>query len=344
MKEADHIYILDTGSTDDTIRKLSQYSKVTIKQKIIDPWRFDTARNLSLEMVPEDADICVCTDLDEIMLEGWRQELEQIWDSTTNRIRYNYNWSLDDNNNPKINFYLDNIHSRKNYIWLHPVHEVLTYQGLNEKIITTENIILNHYPDLTKSRKSYLPLLEMSVQEDPEDDRNMHYLGREYMYYHKWNQCIDTLIKHLKLKTSTWKDERSASMRFISRAYQGLERYDEAKMWLDKAIAEAPYLRDPYVERALLEYQLKNYNQVIKYCNQALTITTHQKNYINEPFSWDSTIYDLLSISYYYIGNIDKALENINKALEYQPTNERLLNNKKIYQSQNSSKESASED
>lgn len=27
----------------------------------------------------------------------------------------------------------------------------------------------------------------------------MHYLGREYMYYGKYNKAIDTLIKHLKL-------------------------------------------------------------------------------------------------------------------------------------------------
>ena len=34
---------------------------------------------------------------------------------------------------------------------------------------------LNHYPDSKKSRSSYLPLLELSVEEDPTDDRNMHY-------------------------------------------------------------------------------------------------------------------------------------------------------------------------
>jgi cytochrome c-type biogenesis protein CcmH/NrfG len=51
--------------------------------------------------------------------------------------------------------------------------------------------------------------LELSVQEDPNDDRNMHYLGREYMYYKQYQKCIDTLEKHLKLKSATWKDERS---------------------------------------------------------------------------------------------------------------------------------------
>jgi len=83
----------------------------------------------------------------------------------------------------------------------------------------------------------------MSVKEDPEDDRNMHYLGREYMYNQRWNECIDTLIKHLSLKRAIWKPERCASMRFISRAYINLNRYDEARMWLEKAIKEEPHIR-----------------------------------------------------------------------------------------------------
>ena len=173
MKEADEIYVLDTGSTD----------------------------------------ICVCTDLDEVFESGWRKELEKLWEPNA-RIRYNYNWSFDKYNKPAVNFYIEKIHSRDNYEWVHPVHEVLK-TSIKEKIITTNNITLNHYPDSTKSRSSYLPLLELSVQEDPNDDRNMHYLGREYMYYKQYQKCIDTLEKHLKLKSATWKDERSASMRFI---------------------------------------------------------------------------------------------------------------------------------
>ena len=233
-------------------------------------------------MIPDDTDICVCTDLDEVLEKGWRKKLESIWQKDTTRVRYNYNWSLDQNNNPIVNFYLDNIHTRYGYKWTHPVHEVLTYLNGDENIITTNEITLNHYPDITKSRSSYLPLLELSVKEDPNDDRNMHYLGREYMYYKRWNECIDTLIKHLKLKSATWRDERCASMRFIARSYTNLERYDEARMWLDKAIKEAPYLRDPYIERAILEYKLNNYNEVIYYCNKALEIKTHEKTYINE--------------------------------------------------------------
>ena len=335
MKEADEIFVLDTGSTDNTVKKLKELG-VFVKIEKITPWRFDVARNKSLELVPKDTDICVCTDLDEVFVKGWRKKLENIWDKDTTRLAYNYNWLLDENNNPKVNFYIEKIHNRNDYEWTHPVHEVLTYIGNDKEIKKyTNEITVNHYPDKYKSRSSYLPLLELSVKENPNDDRNVHYLGREYMYYGKWNEAIDTLIRHLKLPTATWKDERCASMRFISKCYQRLGRFDEARMWLDKAMLEAPHLRDPLMERALLEYRENNFSEVKKFCLKALEIKDHPKTYINEIFSWDYTIYDLLSISYFYENNIEESLKYVDIAINTNTDEDqvnRLLNNKRIIQ------------
>ena len=330
MSEADEIYVLDTGSIDNTVSELKKLN-VNVSTKEINPWRFDVARNLSLDLVPDNTDICVCTDLDEVFEEGWRKKLEEIWKDGTTRLRYNYNWSFNENGNPAVNFYIEKIHTRHNYKWTHPVHEVLTYTGDDREVfVTTDEITVNHYADDTKSRSSYLPLLELSVEENPTDDRNMHYLGREYMFHGRWNESIDTLIKHLSLPSATWKDERAASMRFIARCYKNLNRIEESRMWLDKAIKEAPYLRDAYIERAILEYQLKNYKDVERYSLNALKIESHAKSYINEPFSWDHSVYDLLSISTYYQGRIEESLKYVNKALDISPDNERLINNKKI--------------
>ena len=63
MSEADLVVVLDTGSTDDTVERLRTRGAV-VTGETVSPWRFDTARNRSLELVPEDTDICVCTDLD----------------------------------------------------------------------------------------------------------------------------------------------------------------------------------------------------------------------------------------------------------------------------------------
>lgn len=156
VSEADDVFILDTGSTDDTIDKLKKRGAF-VKQEIIEPFRFDIARNKSLEMVPDYYDICVCVDLDEVISPGFRDELIKLFSDKTTRIRYIYNWKLIDNK-PVVSFYADKIHKRKGYTWKHPVHEVLV--GEEEVIKTTDNIIINHYPDETKSRSNYLELLE----------------------------------------------------------------------------------------------------------------------------------------------------------------------------------------
>lgn len=329
LAEADEIYVLDTGSTDQTVTKLKNRN-VHVVEEHINPWRFDVARNKSLELVPLDTDICVCIDLDEVIEKGWRQKIESIWENNTTRLAYNYNWSFDENGKPAVNFYIEKIHSRKNYVWTHPVHEVLQYIGQEENKITTNLITVNHYPDNNKSRSSYLPLLELSVKENPNDDRNMHYLGREYMYYGKNEDAIKTLKRHLELKSATWKDERCASMRFISRCYKRLENYSEAKHWADLAIKEAPHLRDPFVERALIAYDLKDWNQVINHCFQALDIKHNPKTYINETFCYDHTIYDLLSIAFFQKELYKFSLVAINEALKITPNEQRLIKNKSI--------------
>lgn len=326
MKEADEIYVLDTGSTDNTVQKLMN-KNIFVKTEIITPWRFDIARNKSLDLVPNDVDICVCTDLDEVFNQGWRNELEKVWKKENTRCHYIYNWSLDENGKPIISFYYDKIHKRSNYKWINPVHEVLEYKEV-ESYCMSNNIILNHYPDSSKSRSSYLGLLELSVKENPENDRNMHYLGREYMFKGFWKKSIKTLKRHLMLKKATWKDERCASMRFIARCYSNLKMHKNSIKWANKAIKEAPYLREPYIEKALIEFELKRWKVVEKNCNIALQLQS-TKTYINEVFCSNKNIYNLLSLACYY-QNKREAIYWLDKAIDESNNDEILLGNKKI--------------
>lgn len=326
MKEADEIVVLDTGSKDKTVKLLKALPKVKVYQEVIKPWRFDVARNKSLSLVPEDTDICICTDLDECFEAGWRDKIEKYWTKDATRANYLYNWSFDKNGNPGTTFYIDKMHIRHGYKWVCPVHEVLRYEG-TEKLITIPEITLNHYQDFKKSRTSYLPLLELSLKEEPLNDRNAHYLGREYMYYEKWDQAIETLHYHLSLKSATWKDERSASMRFIARSYYQKKYIDEAILWYKKAIEETPYLREPYTELGYLYYYENDYQKSNKYLLDALKIKDKPTTYINEESAWNETIYDILSINYYNLGDYVKANKYIKKALKINPTDERLNNN-----------------
>ena len=330
MLEADLVVVTDTGSTDGTVEKLRGRGAVVFTEEV-KPWRFDVARNLSLDHIPAVADICVCTDLDEVFSPGWREHLEQAWQPDTNTARYLYNWSHRPDGSPDMQFYYSKIHSRKGFRWRYPVHEYLYYNGTPpQRTVYADSVVLDHYPDPEKSRGSYLPLLETAVRENPEDDRMCYYLGREYLYLGRFPDCIKTLKRHLSLPASTWAEERCASMRWIAKSYHRLGKDREAYSWYLRAAAEAPHLRDPYVELAQAAYEKKDWLTSFFAAEKALSIREKSKTYVNMGYSWDHTPDDLCAIACYRLGFLERSAEHARKALELSPGNERLKNNLRL--------------
>ena len=330
MGEADLVVVTDTGSTDDTVEKLkARGGQVYID--VVKPWRFDAARNISLGHVPEDADICVCTNLDELFEAGWREKLEAAWLSHAKQAKYIYNWSLKEDGTPYVQMHYAKVHSRKGFIWRDPVHEWLSYQGEEPKVtVFVEGMVLNHYPDPVKSRGSYLPLLELGVEENPKSDRLRYYLGREYMYKGDWQKCIDTLGAYLKLPNATWNEERCAAMRWIAKAHYQLKNTKEAYGWYYRAIAEAPHMRDAYVECAKMAYQLSDWPTTFYMAEEALKIKERSATYVNMGYSWDYTPHDLAAIACYRLEMYERAAVHAQEALLLSPNDERLKGNLRL--------------
>ena len=182
-KEADYLLIADTGSTDNTLDTAKKLG-INVQTILVKPWRFDNARNASLALIPEDIDLCIALDMDEVLMPGWRKELEKAFEQKATRPRYQYTWSWNDEEEtvPGLQYAGDKIHSRFGYRWKHPVHEVLTNDRIEEKQVWT-NLEIHHHPDNAKSRSQYMPLLEVAVQEDPYDDRNTFYYARELFFH-----------------------------------------------------------------------------------------------------------------------------------------------------------------
>lgn len=331
VKEADIVIVGDTGSTDNTIDKLAKHGVIVHKLNLI-KFRFDEARNKLLELLPEDIDICVSSDLDEVISLGWRKELEQAWRKDTTRASCQFNWSHNKDGSPAVTYLHTRIHQRHNYKWLYPTHEIISYIGNGmEKEVFVPNMYYDHYPDKNKNRSFNLPLLQLAVVENPQIARNYHYLGREYLYIKQWDNCINTLIQYLSLPNSTWKEERAASMRFIGRAYKEKGDLINSKIWLYKAMSETPNLREPYIEMALLAYYSEDYLSMYYYASLALRIKDRIINYATEHFAWDHTPYDLMAISSYWLGQRKHAVKYSKKALAKSPDNKRLIKNHEIY-------------
>ena len=327
VSEADEVVVVDTGSTDHTVEKLRKRGAKVYEEKIV-PWRFDTARNLAMDHIPEDADICVSNDLDEVFEKGWRQRLEAAWQPCYTRARYLFTYAYRNDGKPDKQYAMEKIHRRKDFRWVHPVHEVLAYSGGDpDRTVWVEGLVLNHYPDPTKPRAQYLPLLELSARENPDDDRVAFWLGREYMYHGMLDKSIDALQKYLKMPSAVWTEERCAAMRFIAKCLSSKGDAAGAREWLLRAVAECPTIREPYLQLAVLGYTQNDWPLVLCMVEQALKITQKSGSYLFEPDAWGFSLYDLGAIACYRLGMYRKSVEYGEEACRMKPDDQRLKQN-----------------
>ena len=342
MSEANYICVLDTGSTDGTYEKLLEYqakypAQFRVAQKVITPWRFDVARNESLKLVPEDTEIYICTDLDELLDTGWAKPLREKWiPGKHTRATYKYIWSHLDNGEPGRIFNYNKIHD-KNWEWRYPVHELLWHKTNQTENYSNENslylfneITLQHYPDKTKSRGSYLGLLELREKEYPEDMYGLIYLAHEYRYRGFLEKSIEKLNKVLTVYDKQIASvERASCYLFMGDDYTDLKQYDKAIASYLKGIEIEPTYRELYLNLAKVFITIKQYSFAIETIRQGLDKSYRHYTWLERDTSWSYEPYDLLCLAYYYNGDKLKSLGCAYKALQFEPENNRLKDNVK---------------
>lgn len=317
--DADYLLIADTGSQDETV-SLAKDNGVNVIEIGVKPWRFDDARNASLAAIPLDIDYCIALDMDEVLLPGWRKEMEKAFEQGFTRPRYEYTWSWNEDGSPGLIYGGDKIHTRSGYRWKHPVHEVLV--STTPEISGWIDLKIHHHADNSKSRGQYLPLLEQAVREDPHDDRNAHYLAREYYFRGMLEKASAEFQRHLELPTATWAPERSTSMRYLSQC-----DLDRAEYWLLRSAAEAPDRREPWVDMADY-YRLRGeWSSALASACRALAIKERPLEYLCEASAWGSKPYDIAALASYYLGDIEAALAYGQEAVIIDPTDSRLVDN-----------------
>ena len=320
-KEADMRMILDTGSDDDTAAKARALG-ITVHSASIKPWRFDDARNAALALLPADIDLCVSLDMDEILLPGWREEIEKAHTAGGARVAYNYAWTVDASGAPAHTFRTDKIHARFGYRWRHPIHEALMPTGDEQRY--ESSIWIHHLADNSKPRTQYLTLLEMAARESPECSRTLFYLGREYTFHSKLAEAASVFKKYLTL--STWLVERAEACLHLAKC-EPQHRIN----WLNKALAETSQRREVLCALSQYHTDIHNWEAAWGFAMSALKITERPTDYLCQPESWTWLPFDLAATAAYWLGLKNFAVELGEKALALNPDDERLLRNMKFY-------------
>jgi len=332
MSEADYIVVLDTGSTDGTYEKLKEDKRVfKVEQKIYDSFRFDVARNDSMKLIPEDANILVCTDFDELFNKGWADLVRNNWKANTTRCFYDYAWSHNELGEPRDMFRYDKIHDRT-YYWKFPVHEVLIKDDIENEIAINlqKQILLEHFQDLNKPRKFYFELLELSCKENPEDSHTRMLLAREYVLKKDNKKAIDEFLNVLKMPDIDKPNKRLVllnSLLQLAFIYEEEKNFDEAIWYCQEFIKEDSTYREPYFLMGEMYNIMKMYTLAEATIEAGFKYGKQHYDWVERGNTWLGWGYDLLGVAKFNLNDYKEASKNMQIAISHEPNDNRLLRN-----------------
>lgn len=304
-KDADGVFILDTGSTDGSAEAYAA-AGACVERRTFDPWRFDDARNAAMDMVPPEFDVLVLRDMDEVVLPetGWRTRLEAAWPESPSVLAYaNFVSTRKPDGTPDLEYWRCFAHTR-DYRWTRPVHECLETNQTGSVIVRVAGVTVDHrHKDAAKDRSHYLALLEKAAREFPQDDRTAHYYARELYYRGRWKDAVAAFRVHLALPAAIWAAERAASCRYAAKCCNRLGDVATGEhAWLLRACSECPGEREPWVDLGLYYQRRRNWSGAYYAAKQALAIAEKRHNhYMTSAYAWNEGPWHILAVACWYL-------------------------------------------
>ena len=320
--------------SDDSVEKLSKLDKVEVHQEIITPWRFDVARNHSMKYIPEDADICCVADFDQIWVDGWDEELRELYKQGYNDISGDI-IDFDDDGKEIKRFLSKNVHANDpGWHWERPIHEGLQYNGDKEiKQFVSDKFIIEHHPDRTKSRNSYLDLLEREYKENRKDPLCMIYYGCELSFHNRNKEANEVFLRGLEeCDFSNHPEVLYQTNINIAIDYKDNKDFENALKYALDAKKVGPNTKRINYLLAVIYSYIDN-NIAIEYCKEALSIKNNLKDWREDVylFSNPGDIYNLLAYNEFCIEDYYNAYLHEFIATVYSPDNETFKYNLEVY-------------
>lgn len=307
--QADYLCLLDTGSTDGTWEYLQDAQKthpnLIIDQKIIDPWRYDTARNLSLKLVPKETTMYFMADLDEEVKDiNWPFLLKCRWNPLFLRGSFTYNRSIDPISGAVTQQFIEYRIHNNSWHYKGIVHEQLfdiaDSRAFYEDECISIPITVWHYAT-HPNRIEYIELCERGVAEDPLNWLIHLQLAAEYEVHEQHEKAINEYRKIIAESNNISDVELGRCYSSLGRSLFFSGKSEEGLNVLKKGITLYPYVGDLYFFAAEIEYNLKHYKEAIQFCEEGLK--HHKENYWCTIVGNNSYFpYMILAVCYHRIG------------------------------------------
>jgi glycosyltransferase involved in cell wall biosynthesis len=278
VKDADYILIADTGSTDRTV-EIAKSLGINVFNISIKPFRFDDARNAALALIPDDIDMCVSLDMDEVISEGWRAELEKM---TGNQITYVFN-----NDHAKYSFVNNRIHSRHGYRWKFLMHEGLVQDRTLPEIEFCNMIEVTHLPNRDKPRNQYLDLIKAALDENPTIARYYKYYTDALVSMERFEEAEEYYLKMLKIPGFSNSDSAHV-YRILSKIIP-----DKFGEYMLCCLGQVPDRREPYYYIAKWYAEHERWEECLSWCERALEVKDITVDIFKDNDAWGEPMLEL---------------------------------------------------
>lgn len=349
------ILLLDTGSTDRTVevaraagcevtevgeqfvRRIDATLARRINERFVEGdegpivrpgdklFDYAGARNHIAALSP--TDMIAMPDCDEAYTRFDLDEVMKHIDAGAEQFHYDFVFAHDAHGRPLVQFTHSKFYDRTKFRWVGIIHEVL--QGHGTSVTLPESTLkLEHFQNRETDRSGYLRGLALDCYLNPDNDRNSHYLGRELYYRGKWKSAIKELTRHIGM--NRWVTERAQSMNFLGECHIRLGQEDEGLQWYFRSVLLEPGRREPLIRLAEHFFHRKRPELTAIFAAAALQIGP-SSYYSNHAAHYGSYPHELLYWAKWHAGDRSASREHFLKALELDPTNFRILRDKRFY-------------
>ena len=324
---ADEIIIVDTGSNDNTKKIASNYTDKIFDFNWIDD--FSAARNYSFSKASMDYqmwldadDIITPENIEKILL------LKETLDENIDIIMTKYVTNFDSDDKPLTYTFRERFFKKnKEYLWNDPVHE---YINLTGNIYYADDIFIYHkknVPYTDRNIKIYENFIENNNNLTP---RQTYYYARDLYYSKKYDEAIKNFKSFINMPYNS-KEYKLFAYYYISLCYKMLNDYNSALQILLECLNLGLERAEIFCEIGQCYAQLSNYEKAIDFYLLALETKKPEKPVFifNDYYDFIPNLH--LSICYFCLKDIDKAIYYNEMAAKYKPDANIVLENRAIF-------------
>ncbi len=305
---------------------------MTAEDKLFD---YSAARNYAASLALVSNDMVAMPDCDEAFTKFDIDAIDQAIDDGAKRLEYNFVFAHDEHGNEAVKFLHSKFYDRRSFKWVGVIHEVLQpiaspfVDGHKTVFLSEDKVKLEHWQNHGTDRGGYLKGLALDCHEDPNNDRNSHYLGRELLYKGRPKSAVRELTRHVNMEA--WPAERAQSMIYIGDAYLELGKEQLGLQMYHKAFLLEPS-RCSLLRLARHFWRRDEPQRAAAYANAALTVP-YTGFYASDMDEYRHVPHEILYWAFWRLGDEAASREHWAKAIIHQPFNAKFINEGQFYRS-----------